>query len=441
MRALLVLLLLSSCARTDGAALDPGFHGSTSCASDLACGPGRHCEDGLCAASCIAARDCGADRTCSSCGRCIASGARDDGCVAPTDRRCGAAADCGSLGDDWSCDPSGRCARACVADGGCAELGRGFGCAGGLCTRVCTRDDQCLLHGYAWTCALPASVDPEINAESDTPVRGTCKYDASRIALTGGGPADPPALQLQGVWGALLVSAVHTQGIPKIGSLHTASIQHLLARLRRDGDAVVVEEQWCTAEFRNFDPDDFSFYELFKVVVPDRNVDALRPLSNRIEVVPPLTAGASFVTGEQLDLRGAKLTNPATDPLPTRADLTHAWDQDHDGFPGLTSKITGAISGEIYQAQRWRATLHGVVVDRDHLHGLATGPTDQAILGGTNADVVNDSFSTEHFQADRSYFRAVRLRTDASCRDVSVLATTEGSWLFYEPHFDATKKP
>ncbi|MGZ3422191.1 MAG: hypothetical protein ACXVEF_06095 [Polyangiales bacterium] len=442
-----LLCLFTACARTDGdESVIDSFTSGTACSIDLDCGPGRHCGgDGLCAADCVAARDCGTGNTCSACGRCVPSGSRDDGCIAPVDRACTAEAECRTLGSEWSCDASHHCARTCKTDDSCSEFGRGFGCASSLCTRVCERDDQCFIHGYGWACVLPAGVDPIANADSDMPVRGTCTYDASRATFVNASATDPPALQLQGIWGFLLVSSVRTQGLPKIGGfVDTASIQYMIVRIDRDpasSAAVTIKEQWCSDELRNFDPDDYPIRSLFSVLLPDRNLSALRPITTRIEVVPSLVAGSTFDTLEQLDLRGAKLDHPLTDPLPTYKDLTHAWDQDHDGKPGLTAKVSGALSGDLYQSQRWRATLHGIVVDRDHLHGLVSGPSDQTVLGASNPDLVNDSFSTEHPQKDRTYFRAVRVASDASCRDIAQLAAVDGSWLAYDPHFDPEKKP
>lgn len=404
MRALFAAFLVS-CATTDGAPLPDTFVAGTQCADDLACGSGRHCDGGTCARDCTDARQCGVGNTCSLCGRCIAEGASDDGCISPTERACTDNNDCQrSLGKSWSCDDK-RCARACSTSDQCRDLGRGFGCVDKVCARVCSREDQCWIHGFGWSCGD----------------KGGCNYDASRAG--------------DSVWGFLVSSAVRTQGIPLLGRVDTASIQHLLVRVRGS----TVDQEFCLNEFKNFVDDDGPILELFKITLPDANLNALRPISSMVKL-PELVAGATF-TIERLDLRGAQLDDPATDPLPTAKDLTHAWDQDLDGFPGLTAKVSGAISGDMYQAQRWRSTFFATVVDRDHFHGLAKGPVEQTILGASTERLVNDSFSIEHPVPDRSYFRAVRMANTASCRDVERLAREIGSWLAYEPHFDPNKKP
>lgn len=439
MRALLLSVALAACSTVDGT--PPVVTSGTTCASDVDCGRGRHCDAGLCALACTVPRDCGPGATCSSCGRCIASGARDDGCLSPTDRPCADDATCrASLGDAWAC-VSGACARACDSDAACTDLGRGFGCAENKrCLRRCTREDECWHHGFRWSCVLPAGVDPVANADAATPVIGTCAADDARITFAAAAPADPPAAKLVGIWGLLIVSSVRTDKIPTLSVLSTASIQHLLVRATRDGASLVLDQKLCATELRNFDElDQPRPIEPFQVTLPDRNLAAIRSVRTRIDGAPDV--GGSFISGERLDLRGARLKNPLTDPLPSYLDLTNAWDQDRDGLPGLTAKVTGLVSGDLYQAQRWVARLHGTVVDLDHLHGLAKGPVDQTVLGSTNMTLVNDGRSVEHPQPDRSYFRMLRLRTDASCADVVRVSKSEGSWLFHTPHFDATRRP
>lgn len=441
-RSFLLAAALVGCSTTDGRPLDDTFTSGTHCAVDLDCGPGRHCDAGLCALDCTPTLGCGDGTLCSPCGRCVSPSAHDDLCLAPENHVCKTNQDCsGSLGASWSCDATSHCAHACNADTDCSDLGRGFGCSANVCARVCTREDECYVHGFGWSCQLPSGVDPVANADAMDPARGTCIPAPARVDFPAATPSDPASLQLQGVWGFLLANAVRTQGIPLLGQLDTESIQHLLVRVTRDGDALVLEEKWCATELKNFVDDDGPVLDLFHVVYPDRNLDALRVVTTRVDLAPAIVAGTAFVTHEQLDLRGAKLAHPLTDPLPTYHDLTGQWDQDHDGFPGLTAKVTGAVSGDLYQSQRYKATFHGTVVDRDHWQGLVTGPSDQSVLGATSARLINDSFSIEHPQADRSYFRAVRMRNDASCTDVVRVARQDGSWLAFEPHFDPSKKP
>lgn len=226
-----------------------------------------------------------------------------------------------------------------------------------------------------------------------------------------------------------------------ISRTDTASIQHTLVKAELSGDDVVFTVKWCGVRFQPFHEKDLKIVPLVEILLPTPGVDSLDVVSFRARSVPQLRAGATFTTEELLDLRGAKLNEPFTDPLPTMADLTHQRDQDRDGHPGLTVLSSGILTGELYQSQRTRAPLEVQVVDEQHLHGLMKTTVVETLLGASSPDLVNSGVSSAHPQVDRSYFRAVRLENDATCTTVLDLAAVEGGWLAYEPHFDPDRRP
>lgn len=444
-RAFLLAVVFAACSPVDDGQPPPiGTSGST-CTNDLDCGEGRHCAAGLCAIDCTSSKDCTffepdskatPTLACSACGRCLKKGLRDDGCLAPGDRPCSVEADCASLGAKWACSASNTCAPRCTPTSGCGELGRGFSCGDtGVCERRCTRDSECWFHGFKWSCALPAGVDGEANARSATPIVGACKAGAlSYPAVT---KTDPLAARLAGVWGMMLSAAVTTNDIPVLAHIDTVSVSHLLVRVDRDGEGVRMAVKLCTAKLTNFNLDDTEKIQLFKVALPDKNLDAIDPMRFLVAKVD----AAGFTTAPFVDLRGATLADPANDPLPTYKDLAKQRDQDHDGSPGLTSNVSGILSGNLYQSQRLKGTISFSVVDDDHLQGPLDCVQDQAVLGSTNPQLVNDSYSVTHAQKDRTYVRMMRLRTEATCTEVIRLGELETGWLAHVPHYDPSQKP
>lgn len=434
-----------ACSPVEDGQPPPAGASGTTCTTDLECGEGRHCAAGLCAVACATSKDCTfseADPTatptlaCSACGRCVPKGVRDDACLAPGDRPCTAPADCASLGAKWTCAASGTCAPRCTVAEGCAELGRGFSCGdSGVCERRCTRDAECWFHGFSWSCGLPAGIDGEENARSATPVVGTCKRGT--LSYPPAAATDPLAQRLSGVWGMMLSAAVSTNDIPVLTSVDTVSVSHLLVKIDRDGDGVKMTGKLCTAKLTNFNLDDTEKLQLFKVSLPDRNLDAIDPMKYVVSRVD----AAGFTTLPFVDLRGATLADPANDPLPTYKNLAAQRDQDHDGLPGLTANVSGILSGNLYQAQRLKGTIAFVRYDDDHLHGLLDCVQDQAVLGATDKQLVNDSYSVTHAQKDRTYVRMVRMRTAATCTEVIRLGEQEGGWLWHVPHYDPAAKP
>jgi hypothetical protein len=67
---------------------------------------------------------------------------------------------------------------------------------------------------------------------------------------------------------------------------------------------------------------------------------------------------------------GVKLADPAKDVLPTDASDSRIWDQDGDGQPGVTVKVAGFASGDIFVVQRQANALGGDVDASGGLSGL-----------------------------------------------------------------------
>jgi len=433
-----------ACARTDGAPLDPATLGIHACASDLDCGPGRHCaDDGTCAIDCLKSADCSIgmdpnapnDRECSACGRCVAKGTRDTRCLSAVDQPCATTSDCTAvLGSQYVCGGEGLCVRQCTDDTACHDIGRGWGCLANICVRKCFHDAECWYHGWSYSCDLPPDVQ---KANEDAPKPTTfaaCKKGGSPYKPSAS--SDPPSAKYQGTWGWLVTSAVRVDNVPIITRLNSVNIQLMLVKTTWSGADLAMTIKWCTGQVKNFAENDGPYFDLFKVVIPDLNIDSVVPVTITANAVPALAAGAAFDTSTMLDLRGAKLANPLTDPLPTYKDLTNQWDEDRDGHPGMTANVTGGLTGELYQAQRTAGVFHVGVVDAGHMHGLFSAQAAAAVLGATDMMLINDSVTSAHPDASRSYFQAIRLDDDASCNDVIRVANIDGSWLAFQPHFD-----
>jgi hypothetical protein len=448
------LLAIAACSTTDGTPLDTTTLNLKSCNVDLDCGPGRHCSpDETCGIDCVTSKDCAYaladpsapnDLECSLCGRCVSTGTRDSACLSPTSQPCATASDCTSVvGPGWTCDSDSLCAKQCGTDDDCKDVGRGWGCGDqGLCVRKCFRDQDCYFFGWEYACTLPPGVDPTQNAGSQNPVFGKCVAAGSVPGFKAPESSDPPSAAYQGTYGVLLAVAVVLNGVPILTQINSTSVQHVLAKVTWSGNDLTWDLKWCEELIQNFNDNDSRVVNLFQVVYPDRNVDSILLYHLHAPSVPALAPGATFTTDTLLDLRGAKLANPETDPLPTYKNLANQWDQDRDANPGLTANVSGVLTGNIYQAQRVHNQLNVKVVDKDHMMGLVTSSSEATILGATDPQLVNDAVTSAHPQSDRTYFRAVRLADDASCEDVITVAQApEGGWLYYDAHYDDSKTP
>ncbi|MBI5525166.1 MAG: hypothetical protein HY897_02450, partial [Deltaproteobacteria bacterium] len=81
-----------------------------------------------------------------------------------------------------------------------------------------------------------------------------------------------------------------------------------------------------------------------------------------------------------------------------------------------------------------------------HIQGLVEHTSKQNVLGASDPSYVYDTTSIPHKQADRSFFKAVRMADTASCNDVIAERKRAGSWIEFDitkelAHYDAAAKP
>jgi hypothetical protein len=449
------IAVTADCGTVYGTPVDPKSLIGSPCTVALDCGAGRYCSsEGACTLECVTSADCvyylpdvcdPNDLVCSPCGRCVAMGVIDTACLSVIDLACTSTSDCTSaLGADFVCS-SGECDHVCKTDTDCLSVGRGWGCgSAGLCVRTCFRQSDCNFDGWQYECVLPPGVDAVTNAESLDPVYGQCEVSPNGLGFPPSSPSDPPSAAYQGVWGWLVTSAVQVNGIPVLTSLDSVAVQLLLVKTTWQGPDLTFQMKWCSDVIQNYNEEDTPPVNLEQILLPDRNVDSIVVHAIEAANVPALVTGATFPapsSGQLIDIRGAKLANDDTDPLPSYKDLTNQWDQDLDGEPGMTANATGLLSGDIYQAQRWRAVFQVVVFDQDHLGGVIPSSSDATTLGATDMTLINDAVTTQDPDQTRSYFHALRMADTASCNDVIAAGATMGGWLQFQPHYDPTATP
>jgi len=360
------------------------------------------------------------------------------------------------FGQDYVCGTERKCVQltTCVIDSDCSLAGRGWFCGtGGECFRRCTRTQDCTLFGWNWKCDLPDGTDEYCNTyPTDPNCTGTIQKISSCIINPGGidyGNLDPskPAYKYHGVWGMMLNTAVTNYGLPLVIYQHTVSIQYLLVKIMQNGNNIDINQKWCTINLKNFGT---PWKDTAWVVTPDRYSDYIFIQHNNNEPpdeMPEMAAGATFVTNRLFEVRGAKLAHPETDPLPTDKNPAGEWDQDVDGYPGMTSISNGTFSGDAYNAQRWWDILSPLVTDENHMSGLVDHGSEQSIIGASNPTLIVQMTTKKYVNSKWSYFTAVRMTDDASCYDVTSMAGPVSdnppviTWLTWVPEYDPDRKP
>lgn len=367
--------------------------GFAACEQDTDCGEGRYCNaEAYCQLDCRMDEDChwlGVDLGCSSKGQCMDKQAlqqeedqkqEEDGDQPPP-----------PIVTDWPCDG----------------------------------DEDCVGNGFIYFCG-----------ES-----GFCEQSPSGLAL--GDPEDVTKAQpLAGVWGMIINVAVANYGLPLINRQDVYTITYMLTRVSHKAGELTLTEKVCSIDIHGFREDDTPVEEedLIWMVIPPRYINALRLYTHHVSNASA-EPGSPFVSDRLVVVRGAKLQDIENDPLPTMENMDKEWDQDEDGNPGMTTLVDGILSGEIYNSQRWTASLDGTVKGEDYISGLVVSTSETSLLGADSEIFYYDITTEMSDQLDRTYFRMQRMADEATCEDMLELARTEGEWLFPSPHLDDIPVP
>jgi len=225
----------------------------------------------------------------------------------------------------------------------------------------------------------------------------------------------PPGLAgpFQGRWAMIETQAVTTVDMPFVGVLETTSVHHYLVDIVADGDALVMHQRLCELEI--FEQ---TCHNIGITVIPPAYVDAITSFERRV-LLESGDAGAAFVSERVTRLRGAKLGDPESDPMPTLADPTGAFDQDGDGYPGMTVLLNGVFAGSsVYTAQRWWTELQGSILTADYVDGPILHANETNTLGADPPALAYQTQNAPHEDPTRSFFRMVRVPEDHTCADV-----------------------
>jgi hypothetical protein len=429
---------------------DGGPVSGQKCSFDGDCGKGRYCTDQkYCALDCITSNDCifkEPDQSrpntlaCSACGRCLPKGEKDVKCSQSSkDYPCTNTGECqAAFSDKYVCSPRNYCTTTCTKDDQCTKnMGRGFYCTDGVCTKACTWDRACLYFGWGYKCDLPADIDQVANtypAPGGQSVVSECIRNPDGIDWGKYVDKTKPSYKYVGIWAEQCNTTVRSTGTPLLPYMDTMSSQGLILKITQGPNGTLeFNHKYCYFNLMNFFGKDEE-YTNAKMITPDRYADYCPVDVNKsLAPAPDMAADAVFPTDTFWELRGAKLAN-LFDPLPDfkncpQGNCSTQYDQDKDGHPGMTTLMTGIITAEIYNTQRWSQMMSINVVDQDHLRGLITHSSEQTVIDASNSSALQTLTYVMHPDLDRSYFRALRVSDDASCDDVAKLIQEKGGYL------------
>jgi hypothetical protein len=189
---------------------------------------------------------------------------------------------------------------------------------------------------------------------------------------------------------------------------HTAVVSLMLVDQTQQGAEVTFAAEYC--DHYSEDPD-----LVVHVVIPEAYTAALPPFTRTGRYEKDGDAWR-YTLPKFWTVEGGMLDDIENDPLPASADSPHVIDQDGDGKPGMTLRVTGLIDGEIHVVQRAWTEIDGGPEAADELRGSVAFEADQVILTSDPPNLKDlATQATTDTTPCASFFRMKRVPDDADC--------------------------
>jgi len=213
---------------------------------------------------------------------------------------------------------------------------------------------------------------------------------------------------LAGTW-AMVQVYPQTAILPFAGEVTRTSYVVQWVDIEQHDEALTMRDTYCLTLVDDGTP-------LVATQIPMAFMAALHPLP-RTGTLREQDGTIAFVQQPYLEVRGAVLENAETDALPISPDDPRVFDQDEDGFPGMTVyvKILGIIEGKTYVVQRVRYELFGSVVSQDRVEGIITWSDEQTVLDATNPLLKIDTIGYPDPDPTKHVFIMVRMQEPLTC--------------------------
>jgi hypothetical protein len=256
---------------------------------------------------------------------------------------------------------------------------------------------------------------------SSQAVGGAAGQDSGSTSLCSAkAPADPSP-DLTGRWAWKTVGARQMPKTALTAAFGTRTVSILLADQTQTGTAIGVNAQYC---------DQYNEEDALApthVVIPDAYKRTLAAFT-RGGTFSVQTGGAVVLNLPSFaEVQGAHVADPANGVLPTVATDPQVFDQDADGNPGVTIKIGGLVSGDLYVVQRQQSDLTGVATSADRVEGHYGFTSEQVILAA-DPDFLKAAASSQVAITDpvacASTFTMVRVAATTTCADIVANAAT-----------------
>ncbi|MCU0269963.1 MAG: hypothetical protein MUF83_15140 [Acidimicrobiales bacterium] len=234
---------------------------------------------------------------------------------------------------------------------------------------------------------------------SDAAAEGTAAVGTTPPAL------DPAAERLAGRYAHFDVVAYDGDG------MKTLIISYGFTDLDVVDGEVVATDSFCFSEHRSDQP--------ISVQMSDAATQAIRPVP--VAVTLTTEDGRAHISRPETPTGiGVDLEDPANDALPTDPNDPRLADDDGDGKPGVTARITVTpeLGGEIYLARR---EIFAYEIDEQpdgSLTGVVKDRSEQLVVGASNPIFLTNAQWTQHPDLTKSPIILVPVERSWDCEQL-----------------------
>ncbi len=225
-------------------------------------------------------------------------------------------------------------------------------------------------------------------------------------ALPGSAVDDDLASKVMGTY-AVRTRLATIQKLPILGNTSSLSSTYSLASIVRSGEGLAITERACHIDITSSSP--------VLQTVPDALTQSIEVQTAPFRIWQEANTVA-FAKDPVAVALGAKLIDAEKEALPTTIDDARVWDQDADGHPGVTVKVSGKlVTGEIYLVQRLKNSWNGSLDASGVLSGLYKDQGEQSIIDASSAILKGKVAITVDPDASKSNVLFARLKGDYDC--------------------------
>ncbi len=231
------------------------------------------------------------------------------------------------------------------------------------------------------------------------------------VCVVGWPSSSAQAPDISGAWAHLQVMSSLTNA-PVLGTINLKTLTTLRLEVTQKGTDLSIVFEPCAVESESSSP-------FFKVIFPEAFVKYMGIDTKPARLESQENSWQLFQPRYTI-VRGVRLQDPEKDPLPTDPNDPRIFDQDKDGKPGMTIRVSvlGFIEGEIYIIQRDWNSLRSTTLNTMIIDGLIQWGSEQVVIGASNPLLASQSENVPDPKPENSYFRTTRIEPNTTCEQI-----------------------